>query len=113
VRLGQVVANLLSNACKYTQHGGTIVISAQASDATLTVSVADNGIGISAQAMPRIFDPFVQEQRATSFDASGLGIGLSLVRELVQAHGGQVAAESAGLGQGSRFTFTLPLLRVA
>jgi len=113
LRLAQVIFNLLGNACKYTQHGGVIVVSAAASEATLTISVADNGIGISAQALPHVFDPFVQEQRATSFDGSGLGIGLSLVRELVQAHGGQATAESAGLGRGSRFTVTLPLLRVA
>jgi diguanylate cyclase (GGDEF)-like protein len=113
LRLGQVIANLLGNASKYTQHGGIIVLSATASDAVLTISVADNGIGITAQALAHVFDPFVQEKHATSFDGSGLGIGLSLVRELVQAHGGQVTAESAGLGQGSCFTVTLPLLRVA
>jgi len=113
LRLSQVVSNLLGNACKYTQHGGAIVVSVTVTDATLTISVADNGIGISAQALPHIFDPFVQEKHATSFDGSGLGIGLSLVRELAQAHGGQVTAESPGLGQGSRFTVTLPLLRVA
>lgn len=113
IRLGQIVANLLGNACKYTQHGGAIVVNVAAIGATLTVSVGDNGIGISEQALPHVFDPFVQEHRATSFDGSGLGIGLSLVRELVQAHGGQVTAESAGLGQGSRFAFTLQLLPVA
>ena len=113
LRLGQVIANLLGNASKYTQHGGIIVLSATARDAVLTISVADNGIGINAQALAHVFDPFVQEQHTTSFDGSGLGIGLSLVRELVQAHGGQVIAESAGLGQGSCFTVTLPLLRVA
>lgn len=113
LRLGQVISNLLGNASKYTQHGGTIVVAVAASEATLTVSVADNGIGISAQALPHVFDLFVQEKHATSFDGSGLGIGLSLVRELAQAHGGQVAAESAGVGQGSCFTVTLPLLRVA
>ena len=110
LRLGQVISNLLGNASKYTQHGGSIVISVTAAEGTLTISVADNGIGVSAKALPHIFDPFVQENRATSFDGSGLGIGLSLVRELVQAHGGQVIAESAGLGQGSRFTVRLPLL---
>lgn len=113
LRLRQVISNLLGNACKYTQHGGTIVVSAAVSDASLTVSVADNGIGISEQALPHVFDAFVQESRATSFDGSGLGIGLCLVRELVQAHGGEATAESAGLGQGSRFTVTLPLWRPA
>jgi diguanylate cyclase len=109
-RLGQVISNLISNACKYTQHGGSIVVSVTASEETLTISVADNGIGISAEVLPHIFDPFVQEHRAATFDGSGLGIGLSLVRELVQAHGGQVIAESDGLGKGSRFTVRLPLL---
>lgn len=113
LRLGQVISNLLTNACKYTQHGGVIVVSAAPSDSSLAITVSDNGIGISAQALPNVFEPFVQEQRAASFDGSGLGIGLSLVQELVQAHGGQVTAESAGLGQGSRFVVTLPLLRVA
>ncbi|NPC56337.1 sensor histidine kinase [Caenimonas soli] len=113
LRLCQVMSNLISNACKYTQHGGSIEVSATASEGTLAISVTDNGIGISAKALPHIFDPFMQEHRATSFDGSGLGIGLSLVRELVQAHGGQVTAESKGRGQGSRFTLTLPLLRVA
>ena len=111
LRLGQVVSNLLGNACKYTQHGGILTVSLAASEAALTLSVADNGIGITAQALAHVFDPFVQEKHATSFDGSGLGIGLSLVRELVQAHGGRVIAESAGLGLGSRFTVTLPLLR--
>jgi diguanylate cyclase (GGDEF)-like protein len=111
-RLGQVISNLLANACKYTQHGGVVVVSAVPTYGALAITVADNGIGISAQALPNVFEPFVQEQRAASFDGSGLGIGLSLVRELVQAHGGQVTAESAGLGHGSRFTVTLPLLRV-
>lgn len=113
LRLGQVLSNLIGNASKYTQHGGTIVVSAAAIDGELVIQVGDNGIGISAAALPLVFDPFVQEQRATSFDGSGLGIGLSLVRELMQAHGGQASAESAGLGQGSRFTISLPLLRAA
>ena len=113
LRLGQVISNLISNACKYTQHGGSIGVLVTASEGMLTISVTDNGIGISAKALPHIFDPFMQEHRAASFDGSGLGIGLSLVRELVQAHGGQVTAESKGLGQGSRFTVTLPLLRAA
>jgi signal transduction histidine kinase len=112
LRLGQVMSNLISNASKYTQHGGSIEVSVTASEGTLAISVTDNGIGISAKALPHIFEPFMQEHRAASFDASGLGIGLSLVRELVQAHGGQVAAASAGVGQGSCFTVTLPLLRV-
>lgn len=112
LRLGQVISNLLANACKYTQHGGVIVVSAAVADGTLAIRVTDNGIGIGAPALPHVFDAFVQEQRAASFDGSGLGIGLSLVRELVHAHGGKVTAESAGQGHGSRFTVTLPLLRV-
>ncbi|MBA3771850.1 MAG: diguanylate cyclase [Ramlibacter sp.] len=110
LRLGQVMTNLVGNASKFTQHGGVITITASVSDATLTIGVMDNGIGISLEALSHIFDPFVQESRATSFDGSGLGIGLSLVRELVQAHGGQVIAQSEGLGKGSRFTVRLPLL---
>jgi diguanylate cyclase (GGDEF)-like protein len=110
LRLVQVMSNLIGNACKYTQHGGNITVNATAGDGMLTIVVSDDGIGISAEALPHIFDPFVQERHAATYDASGLGIGLSLVRELVQAHGGQVIAESDGLGAGSRFTVRLPLL---
>lgn len=107
-RLVQVVSNLLDNASKYTPPGGVIRISIAATGDELRLIVSDNGIGISAQALPRLFERYVQEAHAVEFDAAGLGIGLALVRELVQAHGGTVEVQSAGLGQGSRFIVKLP-----
>ena len=75
----------------------------------VVVTLADNGIGISAEALPMIWEPFVQDPLAIGFSKEGLGVGLTLVRELVQAHGGSVGAVSAGEGQGSEFTVVLPL----
>ena len=109
MRLGQVVRNLLGNASKYTLNGGQIALSVVVLDGTVVVSVSDNGIGITAEILPRVFEPFVQDKHAIGFNGAGLGIGLTVVRELVDAHGGHVAASSAGTGLGSRFTVTLPL----
>lgn len=111
LRLGQVVSNLLGNAFKYTQRGGIVRLVLAASGASMVLTISDNGIGITPEALPHVFDPFVQERRAMEFNASGLGIGLTLVRELVRAHAGEVSAYSAGPGHGSRFTVTLPLSR--
>lgn len=110
VRLTQVMRNLLDNATKYTPEGGVLQLSVQRGEGSVTVCVADNGIGIARDALPTVFDRHVQEGRAITFDPSGLGIGLALVRELVVAHGGQVTAQSGGPGLGSRFEVTLPLL---
>jgi CheY-like chemotaxis protein/two-component sensor histidine kinase len=107
-RLAQVIANLLTNAAKYTDPGGSIVLSAEARDDRVIVSVKDNGQGISAELLPRIFDLFVQGQRTAERAQGGLGIGLALVRNLVELHGGRVAASSAGPGQGSEFVIELP-----
>jgi signal transduction histidine kinase len=109
VRLAQVLRNLLDNASKYTPNGGQITLSVTALDETVVVSVSDNGIGITAELLTRVFEPFVQDKHAIGFNGAGLGIGLTVVRELVDAHGGHVAASSAGTGLGSRFTVTLPL----
>ena len=113
VRLAQVFTNVLQNAAKYTLTGGDIVLSCVAGlrdgVRTAVVTVADNGIGITAEALPRIFEPFVQDAHAVGFARDGLGIGLTLVREIVQAHDGSVTAESPGTGKGSRFIVTLPL----
>lgn len=108
-RLAQILHNLLANAAKYTAVGGTIVMSVSVAD-ELRISVADNGIGVSAKALPFIFDPYVQDEHAIGFNCSGLGIGLTVVRELVEAHGGKVTAISEGKGCGSEFVVTLPLL---
>jgi diguanylate cyclase len=112
IRLGQVAANLIGNASKYTPEGGAIEVSLEVAGASVVLTVADNGIGITPEALLEVFEPFVQEQHATDFNGSGLGIGLALVRELVHGHGGRVTAASAGAGHGSRFTVTLPVLRV-
>ena len=109
-RLAQVLGNLLDNASKYTPEGGEITLSAAVVGEQLVITVTDNGIGIRADALTRVFEPFVQDEDATDFDGVGLGIGLSVVRELVAAHGGTVEASSAGTGKGSRFTVRLKLL---
>ncbi|SDR51513.1 Signal transduction histidine kinase [Paraburkholderia fungorum] len=108
-RLTQAFSNLLNNAAKYTDVGGEIWVNAQASDNQIAVTVADNGAGISAELMPKLFRIF--EQGRTTIDRSegGLGIGLALVRNLVELHGGTVSASSDGPGKGSMFTVTLPL----
>ncbi len=110
VRLAQVLGNLLDNACRYTPEGGTIELLAEvAAGDVVVLSVSDNGIGIAAEALPHVFEPFAQELRSPGAGGSGLGLGLALVSELVEAHGGCVVAHSAGSGRGSRFVVTLPL----
>ncbi|HMA10028.1 MAG TPA: HAMP domain-containing sensor histidine kinase, partial [Ramlibacter sp.] len=109
VRLGQVFGNLLGNASKYTPEGGEISLQAAVTADTVSITVADNGIGISAAALPHVFDLFVQDARATVISPGGLGIGLAVVRELVYAHEGSVVARSAGPDRGSQFVVTLPL----
>ncbi len=111
LRLSQVLRNLLDNASKYTPQGGEIRLTAVHQSDTVVVTVSDTGIGISARSLVHIFEPFVQDIEATAFDGSGLGLGLTVVRELVTAHGGQVAAHSAGPGRGSEFVVTLPLVQ--
>lgn len=110
VRLTQVFSNLLDNASKYTQDGGEIQLIAEAGEHTVTIKVVDNGIGISAEALPLIFDLFVQDTSTQAFarDNQGLGIGLAVVRDLVAAHGGTVRATSPGRGLGSELLVTLP-----
>jgi signal transduction histidine kinase/CheY-like chemotaxis protein/integral membrane sensor domain MASE1 len=109
-RLEQVVSNLLHNAVRYTDPGGRIAVRASAEGGTAVLRVEDTGIGLRPEMLERIFEPFVQGQRASSQQPSqGLGIGLSLVRSLVEMHHGSVAAASAGPGRGSVFTVRLPL----
>ena len=112
-RLEQVVTNLLTNAARYTPAGGRIRVSLAAEGDEAVLTVADDGIGISADLLPRVFDLFVQGERSAERAAGGLGIGLTLVRRLIQLQGGSVDAESAGLGRGSRFTVRLPRLAEA
>jgi signal transduction histidine kinase/ActR/RegA family two-component response regulator len=112
-RLQQVAWNLLSNALKFTPPGGRIeaVITVDGADALLRIS--DTGEGIAPEFLPHVFDRFRQENAAVTRTHSGLGLGLSLVRHLVELHGGRVQAESAGKGQGATFTMRLPLLAQA
>lgn len=109
VRLTQILSNLLDNASKYTPQQGEIRLSVEAVADKVVMTVSDTGIGITTEALRTIFEPFMQEQHATLFNGAGLGIGLTVVRELAEGHGGQVAAFSAGKGAGSRFVVTLPL----
>ena len=108
-RLVQVVANLLNNAAKYTPPGGRIRLAAQAEAGRARLSVSDNGIGMTRELMARAFELFAQAERDADRAQGGLGIGLAVVRRLVELHGGQIAAASAGPGQGSCFTLNLPL----
>lgn len=107
-RLSLVVSNLLDNASRYTQHGGRIAVTLEAAGDVVTLTVSDDGIGIAAQALPLIFEPFYQDPRALVFNDVGLGIGLTVARALVHAHGGTITAHSEGAGRGSRFVITLP-----
>jgi diguanylate cyclase (GGDEF)-like protein len=108
VRLAQILSNLLDNASKYTQVGGDIGLSVVVVEQAIVTTVSDSGIGIAADALPGVFEPFVQDTHAVGFNGVGLGIGLTVVRELVEAHGGSVVASSAGSGLGSQFVVTLP-----
>jgi PAS domain S-box-containing protein len=109
LRLSQVLVNLLNNAAKYTPDGGRIELTAEVAGDEVTLSVRDNGIGIGADALPRIFDPFTQARSASEHAQGGLGIGLALVSQLAALHGGRAEARSGGPGQGSEFRVTLPL----
>jgi PAS domain S-box-containing protein len=110
VRLAQVVANLLTNAARYTDAGGTIRLAGRsAADGAIEISVNDNGSGIAEDMLPCIFDLFFQGKRNLDRAEGGLGIGLALVKSLVELHGGTVAATSEGLGRGSEFTIRLPV----
>jgi signal transduction histidine kinase len=108
-RLEQVIRNLLDNASQYTPDLGRIQLSLAIKGRLLELTVSDSGMGITAQALPTIFEPFAQDLPTIGFRNVGLGIGLTVVRALVEAHGGSVVAHSEGVGQGSRFTLTLPL----
>jgi CheY-like chemotaxis protein len=107
IRLTQAIGNLINNAAKYTEQGGEIWVTVRRLGYDAIVSVRDNGAGITADALPRVFDLFHRGDRLA--DSTGLGIGLTLVRNLVQLHGGSVAALSDGPGKGSEFLVRLPL----
>jgi PAS domain S-box-containing protein len=108
VRIEQIVANVLSNAIKYTGAGGAIRVTLAAKDGETVLAVTDNGLGIAPDLLPQIFEPFVQGERTLDRSQGGLGVGLTLVRRLVELHGGNVRAYSAGPGCGSTFTIRFP-----
>lgn len=107
-RLVQIIANILNNAAKYTPPEGQISLGVLVDDTNVIFSVTDNGIGMEPGVLSHVFDMFVQAERSSDRAQGGLGIGLAIVKSLVNLHGGQVAAQSNGLGKGSTFTITLP-----
>jgi signal transduction histidine kinase len=108
-RLAQVISNLLNNAARYSEPGSRIELTAGREESEVVIRVRDNGIGISAEMLPRIFEPFQQGDRSLERSQGGLGIGLTLVKQVVAMHGGRVEAASDGPGKGSEFTVRLPL----
>ena len=109
VRMAQVLSNLLNNAAKYTEAGGTVELAACRDGDELLIKICDTGIGIPPEMLPRVFELFTQIDRSLNRSQGGLGIGLALVRRLVDLHGGTVHAFSQGLGQGAEFTIRIPL----
>lgn len=110
VRLAQVFSNLLQNACKYTPLGGAIAVRAERVEKSVVIRVIDNGVGIAAGMLAHVFDLFAQDERTIDRSQGGLGIGLTVVRRLVELHGGTVRVRSDGRGAGSEFTVILPLI---
>lgn len=110
-RIEQIVSNILENAGKYTPRDGTISIRLYRNDERAVLEVTDTGIGMAPDLLPRVFDLFSQGQRTIDRSASGLGIGLTLVKRLTELHGGTVTAASEGMDRGSRFTMTLPAIQ--
>lgn len=113
VRLNQIIVNLVDNAAKFTPEGGRLWVHAEHKDAHCVLCVRDNGIGIAAELLPEIFQLFIQGERSLDRRMGGLGIGLALVKDLVDMHGGTVEAYSGGSGKGSEFVVRLPLLEEA
>ncbi len=109
-RITQVISNLLNNAAKYTEPGGTVTLDVAADAADVCIKVADTGIGITEDMLPHVFDLFAQSLRTLDRSQGGLGIGLTVVRRLVELHGGQVSVHSEGTGRGSEFLVRLPRL---
>src|SRR5262249_5034202 len=110
VRLAQVVSNLLDNAAKYTPRGGTVRLTLSAEEEHAVFRVRDDGVGISQEWLSKIFEPFMQINTSIDRATGGLGIGLALVKSLVDLHGGVVEAVSDGVGTGSEFVVRIPLV---
>jgi signal transduction histidine kinase len=109
-RLQQIVWNLLSNAVKFTPSAGIIEIRLAQTGSNVEISVRDNGIGISVEFLPHVFERFEQAEKTKTRRNSGLGLGLAIVRRIVELHGGTVRAESEGEGKGATFTVSLPAI---
>ena len=112
-RLQQVMWNLLVNAIKFTPRGGRVVVTVHRVDSSVQVEVIDNGQGIAPEFVPRVFERFTQQDAGSTRKTGGLGLGLAIVRHLIELHGGSVAAHSEGEGKGTMFVVRLPLLPVA
>jgi CheY-like chemotaxis protein len=112
-RLVQAITNLLNNAAKYTPPDGHIAVETVVEGSTVCINVRDDGIGIEPEMTERVFDLFAQAERTPDRSSGGLGLGLALVRSLIELHGGSVACASEGVGKGSVFTLRLPLMREA
>jgi CheY-like chemotaxis protein len=110
IRLEQIFANLLNNAAKYTDPHGQIWLTAKVEADEVVVTVRDNGIGLSPESQPLVFEMFMQADRSTTRSQGGLGIGLTLVKNLVELHGGTITVHSGGKGQGSEFIVRLPIM---
>jgi signal transduction histidine kinase len=108
-----VFSNLLNNSAKFTEGGGQVTVTATIANERVTVRVRDTGIGIPAEVMPYLFELFTQVDHTLNRSQGGLGIGLALVRRLVELHGGTVSAKSDGWGSGAEFIIMLPLLSLA
>jgi signal transduction histidine kinase len=108
-RIGQVLLNLVGNALQYTPPGGQLTLRARRSGAQIRLAVQDTGIGIPAEDLPHVFERFYRVDKSRSRVGGGSGIGLTIARHLVEAHGSEIHASSEGRGQGSTFTFTLPV----
>ncbi len=111
-RLQQVIGNLLTNAFKYTEKGGEILVDAIQDDREVTLRVVDSGMGITSELLPQIFELFIQGDQTIDRSQGGLGIGLTLVRQLVEMHSGRVEAHSEGVGKGSEFVIRLPIISI-
>jgi signal transduction histidine kinase/ActR/RegA family two-component response regulator len=108
-RLSQAISNLLTNAAKYTEPGGTITVVASVEEGQVCIRVRDTGIGIDPETLPMVFDLFVQAEKSIDRSQGGLGIGLTIARSVVELHGGSISAHSTGTGEGSEFVIRLPL----
>jgi len=108
-RIGQVLLNLAGNALQYTSHGGKVHMSAKRHENEVHISVSDTGVGIPAEHLPHVFTRFYRVDKSRSRAGGGSGIGLTIAKHLIEAHGGHIWVNSSGAGQGSTFTFTLPI----